>query len=88
VGRSPRVVASLQPWANLFRPLTHSRLLARPSRAFGFTEFLSPLPKRLKSGLRLASREFVKFVSKYTLKTSFTQSLGTDNLDQIRDFTP
>jgi hypothetical protein len=26
--------------------------------------------------------------SKYALKTFFTQSLATDNLDQIRDFTP
>ena len=28
---------------------TRSRPLARPSRAFGFAEFLSPFPKRLKS---------------------------------------
>jgi hypothetical protein len=28
--------------------LTRSRPLARPSRAFGSAEFLSPLPKRLK----------------------------------------
>jgi hypothetical protein len=32
-----------------FAKLTRSRPLARPYQAFGFTEFLSPLPQRLKS---------------------------------------
>lgn len=30
-------------------PMTRARPFARPSRASGLTEFLSPLPKRLKS---------------------------------------
>jgi len=33
-------------------PVTHSRPLARPSRAFADGKFLSPLPKRLKSPVR------------------------------------
>lgn len=39
------------PWAIIFWAWTHSLPLVRPSRAFGFTEFPSPPPKRLKSAL-------------------------------------
>jgi len=49
VGRFPRVFAALKPWANFRSAWTRSRPLTRLSRAFGFTEFLSPLPKLLKS---------------------------------------
>jgi hypothetical protein len=39
-------------------PLTRSCPLARPSRAFGLAEFLSPFPKRLKSPFE-AEREII-----------------------------
>ena len=37
------------PHLSCGHPMTRSRPLARPSRAFAFGKFLSPLPKRFKS---------------------------------------
>jgi hypothetical protein len=58
----PRAASALRPCPGLlsfappglsnsrqFVKWTRSRPLARPSRAFGFAKFLSPLPKRFKS---------------------------------------